>query len=379
VYFRIFAVSSHSQRLRLRPRFGPHSLPQYPTAPNRCERREFSRWLCFCFVELTGRSHRSHLCKGQWKLLKVSNSIMTYFASYSICSLASLPPSAGAWLLPADFSHLALRTSDHHDPEAPLYMQWITSVKRSMPLAPACIEGPPEELPSRLRHAFDQACARLPPTHTKQYIAEKQEVLQGLGLQIANLGLSGSGLVSQLLLGQQPINLSNVDAADYSSLRSRHALEALDCVFFITAIFFSVGHIGTPHSSPASPVSWVPYTIPPSSLPPKLDRVFVPELAHRAMRFRDHKARFNFSPSVSDPDAKASGSPVSYWTNCAGIGGRGITSHLSALVLKLLRCRKLFEDQVWISFVPWVARFSTLAARFIFCPAENNAPRGVGW
>jgi hypothetical protein len=106
-----------------------------------------------------------------------------------------------------------------------------------------------------------------------------------------------------------------------------------------------VGYIQTPPSPPESPVSWVPYMIPPSDLPTKLERTLVPELAHRAMRFRQHQTLFNFMPSVSEPDTEV-GTPVNYWTNCAGIGGRGITSHLSSLVLKIVRCRELYEEQV---------------------------------
>ena len=156
----------------------------------------------------------------------------------------------------------------------------------------------------------------------------------------------------------EPITLLNIEAVDDLALRLRHGLEALDCLFFITAIFFSIGHVETPHLAPKSPMSWVPYTILPTYLPSKLDCTVLLELVHQAMQFRDHKVLFTFSPSVSDPDTNALGSPVNYWTNCAGIGGRGITSHLSALVLKLLRCRKLYEDQVWISCVPQIPCFS---------------------
>ena len=247
-----------------------------------------------------------------------------------------------------------MENAARYDPHALPYTQWVASVKHSMPLAPACIEGPVEELPSHLCDAFDQACALLPPAHPKQHITEKQEVLQGLGLQIVNLGLWSAGQppISRLLSGMEPINSLNVEAANDSSLRLRHGLEAFDCIFFITAIFFTIAHIRTPYSPSEFPVSWVPYTIPPSCLPSKVDRTSLPELAHRALRFRDHKSIFNFSPSVSDPNTKASGSTVSYWTSCAGIGGRGITSHLSALVLKLLRCQQLYEEQVWMSEVP---------------------------
>ena len=266
--------------------------------------------------------------------------------------LVSLPPSVHAWLLPIEFNHLTEHTAARYDPQALPYTQWVASVKRSMPLAPSCIEGPVEQLPNRLCAAFKQACASPSPPDTKQYIAEKQEVLYGLGAQIVNLGLwsSGEPPLSRLLSGMEPINLLNVEVVDDSALRLRHGLEALDCLFFITAIFFSIGHVETSYLAPESPVSWVPYTIPPAYLSPKLDRTVVPELAHQAMRFRDHKALFNFSPSVSDPNTNTSGSPVNYWTHCAGIGGRGITSHLSVLVLKILRCRKLYEDQVWISW-----------------------------
>jgi hypothetical protein len=159
-------------------------------------------------------------------------------------------------------------------------------------------------------------------------------------------------------LGTEPINASNIGAAHTFRLSLRHGLEAFECVSFITSIFFSVGYVQTPPSHPESPVSWVPYTIPPSDLASKLERTLVPELAHRAMRFRQHSTLFNFVPSISDPDTKASGSSVNYWTNCAGFGGRGITSHLSSLVLKIVRCHALYEEQVWRFYVPHVARFS---------------------
>jgi hypothetical protein len=57
-------------------------------------------------------------------------------------------------------------------------------------------------------------------------------------------------------LGIEPVNASNIEAADDAKLRLRHGLEALDCIFFITAIFFSAGHVETPYSPPESPVSW---------------------------------------------------------------------------------------------------------------------------
>ena len=193
-----------------------------------------------------------------------------------------------------------------------------------MPLTPACLEGPVSELPSRLTAAFSQVCSSSSTAHTMQYIKEKREVLHGLGLQILSLGMWGSGQLplSRLLLGMEPITLLNVETADDSKLQFRQGLEALDCVFFITAIFLSVGYVQTPYSPPKSPVSWVPYTVLPSNLPSKLDCTVIPELAHQAMRFRDHKGLFNFSPAVSDPATKALGSSVNYWTNCAGLGGR---------------------------------------------------------
>jgi hypothetical protein len=228
-----------------------------------------------------------------------------------------------------------------------------------MPLAPDCLEGPVNELPSRLLAAFEQACNQPSPPHPKRYVTEKKEVLHGLALQIINLGLwtTGAPPIAPVFLGMEPINLSNIGDAHTSRLSLRHGLEAFDCVFFIISIFFSVGYVQTPPSLSESPVSWVPYTIPPSDLPPKPERTLVPELAHRAMRFRQHQALFNFSPSVSDPDTMASRSSVNYWTNCAGLGGRGITSHLSSLVLKIVRCRALHEEQVWKFCVPRVARF----------------------
>jgi hypothetical protein len=228
-----------------------------------------------------------------------------------------------------------------------------------MPLTPACIEGQVESLPNRLCEAFSQACSSSSPAHTTRYITEKQEVLRGLGLQILGLGLwtSGQPPVSRLLLGIEPVNASNIEAADDAKLRLRHGLEALDCIFFITAIFFSAGHVETPYSPPESPVSWVPYTVPPRSLQPKPDRTVVSDLAHRAMRFRDYKSLFTFAPSVPDPDARGSTSSVNYWTSCAGLGGKGVTSHLSSLVLKLLRCRQLHEEQVRIFRICQVERF----------------------
>jgi len=228
-----------------------------------------------------------------------------------------------------------------------------------MPLAPDCLEGPVEELPTRLEIAFEAACAQRSSPRSNLYVAEKKDVLRGLALQIINLGLWATGAppISPVLLGLEPINSTNVDFAHGSRLSLRHGLEALECISFITSIFFSVGYVQTPPSPPESPVSWVPYTIPPSDLASKVERTSVPELAHRAMRFRQHQALFNFFPSISDPDAKASGSSVNYWTNCAGLGGRGLTSHLSSLVLKLVSCRGLHDEQVWIFCVPQVARF----------------------
>src|SRR5271170_102326 len=190
----------------------------------------------------------------------------------SICYLDALPPSARAWLLPGEFNHLTVHTAARYDPHALPYTQWVASVKRSMPLAPSCIEGPVEQLPNHLCATFKQACASPSPPDTKQYIAEKQEVLYGLGAQIVNLGLwsSGEPPLSPLLLGMEPINLLNVEAVDDSALWLRHGLEALDCLFFITAIFFSVGHVETSYLAPESPVSWVPYTVPAAYLSPKL-------------------------------------------------------------------------------------------------------------
>ena len=228
-----------------------------------------------------------------------------------------------------------------------------------MPLAPDCLEGPVEELPHCLEVAFEAACAQQLSSCPNLYVTEKKDVFHGLALQIINLGLWGTGAppISPVLLGLEPINLTNVNVAHASRLSLKHGLEALDCVSFITSIFFSVGYIQTPPSLPESPVSWVPYTVLPSDLASKVERTSVPDLAHRAMRFRQHQALFNFFPSISDPDAKASGFPVHYWTNCAGLGGRGLTSHLSSLVLKLVSCRGLYDEQVRIFCVPQVARF----------------------
>jgi len=253
-----------------------------------------------------------------------------------------------------------LHTAARFDYNALPYQKWVASVRRSMPLAPECLEGPVEELPGRLRTAFEDACAQLSSPRPKHYVTEKHAVLRGLALQLINLGIwtTGAPPISPIFLGTEPINSVNIEAAHASRLSLRHGLEAFDCVSFITSIFFSVGYVQTPPSPSESPVSWVPYTIPPSDLPSKLERTLVPELAHRAMRFREHQALFNFMPSVSEPDTTASGSSVNYWTNCAGLGGRGITSHLSSLVLKILRCRALSEEQVWIFCIPQVVRFS---------------------
>ena len=217
-----------------------------------------------------------------------------------------------------------------------------------MPLAPDCLEGPVEQLPTRLTIAFEAACAQQSSPRLNLYVAEKKDVLRGLGLQIINLGLWGTGAppISRVLLGLEPINSTNVNITHASRLSLRHGLEALDCISFITSIFFSVGYVQTPPSPPESPVHWIPYTIPPSELGSKVERTSVPELAHRAMRFREHQSLFNFFPSISDPDAKASGSSLNYWTNCAGLGGRGLNSHLSSLVLKLVSCRDLYDEQV---------------------------------
>lgn len=277
----------------------------------------------------------------------------------SNCYPDVLPPSARAWLLPADFNHFAASIAERHQPQALPYTLWVAAVKRSIPLAPACIDGPVHELPKRLLAAFSQACASSSTANSNLYVREKQEVLSGLGLQIVNLGLWGPGQppVFSVLLGMEPLNSLNIEAVDDSRLRSRHGLEALECIFFITAIFFSVNSIDTPSSPAESPVSWIPYTVSPSKLPTKVERTAVPELAHRAMRFRDHRNLFNFSPSVSDPDAKVTGSTLNYWTSCAGLGGKGITSHLSSLVLKLVRCHELYEQQVRMFYIPQIQCF----------------------
>ena len=300
----------------------------------------------------------------QCKLLQVRNAIIAQslcsYSRASTCDLDTLPPPAQAWLLPDEFKHLELHTAARYDHEALPYQKWVASVRRSMPLTPDCLEGPVEELPSRLQTAFEKACAQPSAPRPERYIAEKTNVLGGLGLQILNLGLWAPSAppVPRFFVGMEPINSANIEHVHASRLSLRHGLEALDCVSFITSIFFTVGYIQTPPSPTESPVSWVPYTILPSDLPPKLDRTLAPDLAHRAMRFRQHQALFNFEPSVSAADAKPSDSPVNYWTSCAGLGGRGITSHLSSLVLKILRCHGLYQEQVWIFCVTLVAHFS---------------------
>lgn len=77
-----------------------------------------------------------------------------------------------------------------------------------------------EDLPNHLCTAFDQACASQSPAPTKPYVAEKKEVLYGLGLQILNLGLWSSGTppLSRLLSGIEPVNALNVEAAGDSAL-----------------------------------------------------------------------------------------------------------------------------------------------------------------
>lgn len=273
--------------------------------------------------------------------------------------MQALPPPAQAWLLPAEFNRLVLHTTARYDHEMLPYHKWVSSVQRSMPLAPQCLQGPLEGLPQRLQTAFEEACAQESSPRPPQHIAEKADVLQGLALQIMNLGLWASGAppISPLLLGMEPITSANVMDAHAARLSLRNGLEAFDCVSFISSIFFSVGYVQTPPSPSESPTSWVPYTILPSDVPSKVERTSVPELAHRAMRFRDHQSLFNFLPSISDPDARSPGSSLNYWTSCAGLGGRGITSHLSSLVLKLLSCRALYQEQVSMFYVARFARY----------------------
>ena len=265
-----------------------------------------------------------------------------------MCNLDPLPAPALTWLDPTEFTHLALHTDARHDHRMLLYDKWVASVRHSMLLAPECLEGLVQELPIRLENAFTKACAELSSPHPKLYVAEKKEVLLGLALQITNLALWGPSAppISSVLLNMQPITSANVNNIQNARLSLRHGLEALDCVSFITSIFLSVGYLQTPPSQPESPISWLPYTIPPSDLENKVERTSVPELALRAMKFRECQGLFNFLPSVSDPDAKAPGSSVTYWTSCAGLGGRGITSHLSSLILKLVSCHALHEEQV---------------------------------
>lgn len=259
----------------------------------------------------------------------------------------SLPAFARLWLLPMEFNHLSIHNSARHPSSALPYTRWVAAVRCAMPLTPPCLEGPVETLPTRLVEAFDSACASSTPSHPKRYLKEKRDSLHGLGLQIRNLGLwaEGEGPVSRLHSGIEPLVWSNIESAEFASLRLRHALEAIDCVFMVSGIFFSIGHVPEPYIPAHCPLSWVPYTVPPRNFDSTADRTAVPELAHRAMRFREYKNSFKFSASVSDPNATGA-ALTTYWSNCAGLPGKAIVSNLSALVLKLVRCCQLAEKQV---------------------------------
>jgi hypothetical protein len=211
-------------------------------------------------------------------------------------NIDSLPLPALAWLDPDEFTHLALHTDARYDHRMLPYEKWVASVRRSMPLAPQCLEGSVEELPTRLQNAFTKACAEPSSPHPPHCVAKKKEVLLGLALQITNLALWGPGAppISSILLNMQPINSTNVRNTQTARLSLRHGLEALDCVSFITSIFLSVGYVQTPPSQPEFPISWVPYTILPSKLENKVERTSVPELALRAMRFRSAKVSSTF-------------------------------------------------------------------------------------
>lgn len=246
-----------------------------------------------------------------------------------------------------------------------------------MPLAPPCIEGPVDTLCARLVEAFDAACAS--STRPMQFLEAKRQSIDGLGLQIRNLGLfvEGEGPVSRLHSGMEPLGWSNVSKADFSHLRSRHALEAVECVFMISCIFMSVGYVPEPYMPSYYPVSFIPYSIAPRPAEGTVDRTSVPDLAHRAMRFRDYKTHFKFSASISDPNASGVES-TAYWSNCAGLPGKAIVSNVSALVLKLVWCHKLSKNQVWLSECASLDLSNLSPVEVSILVDGNDAIRGVG-
>lgn len=128
-----------------------------------------------------------------------------------------------------------------------------------------------------------------------------------------------------------------------NSNNTRDILKAFDCLFFISAIFFSAGIVPTPAVLPEYPVTWRPYAshVTRSSVlcsnPAKL--------AACAMQFRDYPDLFNFKPRIEAPTLPESGSSIQYWENCAG-QVRGYTALVSSIIVKLLKMRQIFRDKV---------------------------------
>ena len=263
-----------------------------------------------------------------------------------ICPPDTSHSATRAWLLPAEFTHLTHHTRLRYNSNALPYDQWAAAVQRSMPLVPACIKGPVEELPTRLCSAFEAACSNSPASHVTHYVAEKREVLYGLGLQILRLGMWNPPVPRTLGIhsGIEPINALNAEFAETTPLRAKNGLEGLDCIFFITSIFLTTSRIPTPYLPPESPTSWVPYTIEP--LTTSVNRTSVPELAHRAMRFWDYPQHFTFSVRLPDPSSTTPAFSLEYWQSCAGLGTKGIPSLLSSLILKIVMCRQIYDAQV---------------------------------
>ncbi|KAF8276541.1 hypothetical protein DL93DRAFT_1698549, partial [Clavulina sp. PMI_390] len=124
-------------------------------------------------------------------------------------------------------------------------------------------------------------------------------------------------------------------------------LEAASCVFFITALLWSLGWTSTVEPLAEGPISWRPYTVSPEDVPSLANRTVVSDLAHRAMRFRSHKANFVFSSTVTPPkELGGEQSALKYWASCAGHKEEGIAQIISSLVLKLLRGKEIYDERV---------------------------------
>ncbi|KAF8283285.1 hypothetical protein DL93DRAFT_1420711, partial [Clavulina sp. PMI_390] len=181
--------------------------------------------------------------------------------------LNPLPPYASEWLLPADFDHLTSSIASRHEPNASPYRRWLLTQYRANPTIPFnTLDGPHDGLPERLMLAAQSMPTAAPghPGHPQHCL--KRDIVVGLGYQLASLDLwHKTHKANALHSGLEPITRGNVAAAEAVRTRQKHTLEAASCVFYITAVFWSMGWTGTINLPPEHPVSWIPYTAAPGS------------------------------------------------------------------------------------------------------------------